>query len=127
MVRGGRKHLSAGRHLQLARDNAAAFMALRKADPPVLNWAGTALFYSAVHYADALLRNAGASQAGNHDERWRQLVDVVDDAFLGHYAALKDLSQMWRYYGVPSSMTDLDRAKMGHHRPIVEAVAKVLP
>jgi hypothetical protein len=123
--RGGRRDLSATRHLELARENAKAFTELRKLDSPARDWAATALFYSAVHYADALLRHAGEPQAANHDERWRQLTDHVDDAFLEHYFALKALSQDWRYYGRPSTPDELDRAQRGHHKPIVEAAAKV--
>jgi len=120
---GGRKSLSAKRHLELARENTAAFVELRKALPPVLNWAGTALFYAAVHYADALLASKNEPQAGNHDERWRQLEKHVDDVFLQHYLALKDLSQAWRYHGRAHDGAALEAARSGHFLPIVTVVA----
>jgi hypothetical protein len=123
---GGRAGLSSTRHLQLAEDNERAFLQLRATAPPAFEWAGTALFYSAVHFADSLLRERGEPQAANHDERWRQLARHVDDEFLAHYSALKDLSQDWRYYGKTSTSTQLDFAFAGHHQALSRAVRAAL-
>lgn len=119
---GRRMTPSVARHLELAETNEKAFATLRVATgAPEGHWAGTALFYAAVHWADALLAKRGEPPAANHDERWRQLNRVVDDDFLTHYGALKDLSEDWRYYGVERDQTYLDRARTGHYKPIAVA------
>jgi len=127
MASGRRKTPSVARHLELAKANQDAFKIMRASKPPVWHWAGTALFYSAVHYTDALLLTRGEPSAANHDERWRQLDRQVDDEYMRHYGALKDLSEDWRYYGVERDGQYLDLARVGHHAPIERAVDSSVP
>ncbi len=122
MASGRRRNVSLKRHLELAADNEQAFKDLRGARQPAHYWAGTALFYSAVHLVDALLRQSGTAEPSSHEERWQLLVHEVDDEFIEHYLALKDLSQDWRYYGVETTLAQLDLAHLGHYRPLATVV-----
>lgn len=121
MGRGRRKNVSAKRHLELAGLNETAYAAIRKGAYPAAHWAGTALFYAALHYADAILRHEGDREPSSHEERWRLLTPRVDNEYVEHYLALKDLSEDWRYYGVETQPHQLDLAYVGHFKPLATA------
>jgi hypothetical protein len=88
-------------------------------------WAGTALFYSGLHFTEAVLRRKGAPQATSHEGRLKQVVQHFDNAYLQHYIALKDLSEGWRYYGRVSTTTDLQAAHRGDHAHVKSIATKM--
>ena len=73
-------------------------------------WAATALFYTALHYAQAALRQVGNRPPRDHAERKAQLrkYPALDTA----YETLKDLSQQCRYGAVKPSQARLAMAEL---------------
>ena len=91
---------------------------------PIEHWAGTALFYSALHFTEAVLRRASAPPARSHEARLKQVVLNFDNAYLTHYIALKDLSEGWRYFGRIATTSDLQNAHKGGHAHIKKVAFK---
>jgi hypothetical protein len=94
-------------------------MALFGKPPELERWASTALFYSALHFTDAALRRSNAPPGMSHGARLRLISQHFDTAFIGHYLALKDASESWRYWGHVTSTADLQRCRLGHFEHVL--------
>ena len=66
---------------------------------PYLDWAATALFYSAMHYADAWLQDSGLGSPTSHSSRAQRLSrSSVPNSVLNAYHTLRDVSEIARYH-----------------------------
>lgn len=85
-------------HIARARDNEKLAYTLDLETGLGVDWAITMLFYSALHYIDAYLANAGGGIPWNHDLRDKAIKDNGSLSDLWQtYRDLKNLSQNGRY------------------------------
>jgi hypothetical protein len=83
-------------HLHQARRNYRAYELLR--DEDFVDWATTALFYTAVHLVEAWLRASIGTSSGSHDGRAMRMERLgVPREVFGAYNALRRASQLARY------------------------------
>jgi len=94
----------------------------RTNDQPLINWAVTVAFYSAVHCIEAELANH-ALHPRNHKERsdCMQSVGLPSEVCLA-YDILKDLSEQSRYAMRDFDPVVVDRSVLNHYLPRVAAL-----
>jgi len=83
-------------HLDQARHNSTFYAAIDKST--YKDWAATILFYTGLHYLDAVLADRENKHPLNHPTRDRAVFDSAElKPVYGHYSALKNASYNARY------------------------------
>jgi hypothetical protein len=94
-------------HEREARENEAFFQSLDKAISRNRKWMVTALFYAALHWAEALFANQLGLHVDSHQRRERSL-HRLRFPLLREYIQLHDASRAGRYQMVRFSKQDVD-------------------
>ncbi len=100
-------------HINQAQHNEAFFNSMDQMDQSVYSdWAMTVLFYTALHYVDALLAQHGILGPGGHDVRDNHVARQSELRPISHlYFRLKSRSRNARYYCRRFNQAEIQRAQ----------------
>ncbi len=101
-------------HLNQARRNHGVFQVL--SDEGYVDWAITALFYTALRLADAWLTEQVGRGATSHNDRRNRLALLLPADALAAYQQLREMSELARY-GDWTAVIDADRLTELHEGP----------
>lgn len=120
---------SEARHLNQAQRNELCFQELCALSPSRLTeWEVISLFYSALHYAEALLDrySADCPHPQNHTERETELALHFDDELMGSYLHLHNKSENARYRTTSFSVEEVEELHLENFVPIRDGVHALL-
>jgi hypothetical protein len=122
------EHLARARRNREVADALIGADARRVIDPPALEWATVAAFYSAVHYVNAYLWEKLRHEPRNHDERTNMVARASDlRTVFRSYSRLQDRAYRARYARTFSiSPGDVAEAVQTHLRAVERAVLTAL-
>lgn len=107
-------------HITKADENKKFGFAMIATHPTSAGWALVALFYSALHYAEAYFLKCAAKKPDSHQERFDAIKsDPRLKSIYSQYRFLYDYSYNARYTLRRYGKTDVDKA-----RPAIEALEK---
>lgn len=92
------KRLTAAEHRTLAQQHEAFYRHLGGSQSAWPGWAGTALFYTALHEVSAALLDMGEHPVRQHSQRREQIRRCLPNVSR-NYEALQDMSESARYGG----------------------------
>lgn len=118
-----------GRHLLQAERNSRCYDALTEINPNrFTEWEVTTLFYSALHYTEALFARYGSDypHPQNHSERKIELANQVGPDIFDSYCNLHDFSEEARYDTEPFSEADVARLHAEYYLPVKNIVIQIL-
>ena len=113
-------------HVAKAKHDEEFVSSLDLATSPYLDWAITALFYSALHYVEAYF---ATMKRHSPDHRTRDSAIQRDSKIRGiynDYSELKNFSINARYYMIPFSESDLRKNLLGRLANIKTRISPLL-
>jgi hypothetical protein len=116
-------------HLQQAHRNEQCYQALTSINPSrFADWEVTTLFYSALHYTEALCARYGSDypHPTSHSERKKELANQVDLDTFDNYCSLHDHSEEARYNTIPFSEDEVAYLHEDYYLPIRDTVMQLL-
>ena len=112
-------------HLALAHANEEFLGEIRSTGH--LDWTVTVLFYTALHYADAVLARFHSAHPTDHQDRARQLSSPSYSSLHDSYRRLQDRSRAARYEGQTPSPDEFAKLEGDLHKVRSRAVTLLGP